>query len=120
MNDDLGVPIALAVVHDTVRGGNTALDAGDAAAAAQSAGAVRAMLDVLGLNPESPEWADGSEQATTAVAALDTLIASLLDARAVARANKDFATSDRIRDDLAAAGITIEDTPDGAHWSFNG
>lgn len=120
MNDDLGVPIALAVVHDTVRAGNTALDAGDSAGAERAAGAVRAMLEVLGLNPESPEWADGSDQANTAVAALDTLIASLLDARAVARANKDFATSDRIRDDLAAAGITIEDTPDGAHWSFNG
>jgi cysteinyl-tRNA synthetase len=120
MDDDLGIPMALAVLHDTVRAGNTALDSSDLTAAGHSAGAVRAMLDALGLNPESGEWADGSSQANTAVAALDSLIGSLLENRAVARANKDFATSDRIRDDLAAAGITIEDTPDGAHWSFNG
>lgn len=120
MDDDLGIPTALAVVHDTVRAGNTALDAGDRSSAQESAGAVRGMLNALGLNPESPDWADGSSEANTAVAALDTLMRSLLDNRAVARANKDFATSDRIRDDLAAAGITIEDTPDGAHWSFNG
>jgi cysteinyl-tRNA synthetase len=120
MDDDLGIPVALAVVHDTVRAGNTALDAADNAGAAEAAGAVRAMLTALGLNPESPEWADGSSSADAAIGALDTLITSLLEARAAARANKDFATSDRIRDDLAAAGITIEDTPDGAHWSFNG
>jgi cysteinyl-tRNA synthetase len=120
MDDDLGIPTALAVLHDTVRAGNTALDASDLKAAGDSSGAVRAMLDALGLNPESAEWADGSSQANTAVAALDSLIGSLLENRAVARANKDFATSDRIRDDLAAAGITIEDTPHGAHWSFNG
>jgi cysteinyl-tRNA synthetase len=120
MDDDLGIPVAIATVHDAVRAGNTALDAGDQTGAAEAAGSVRAMLSVLGLNPESHEWADGSSNADAAIGALDTLITSLLDARAAARANKDFATSDRIRDDLAAAGITIEDTPDGAHWSFNG
>ena len=120
MDDDLGVPTALAAVHDTVRAGNTALDSGDTSAAAGAAGELRAMLDALGLNPESPEWAEGSTAGDAALGALDTLIASLLEARAAARANKDFATSDRIRDDLAAAGITIEDTPDGAHWSFHG
>ena len=78
------------------------------------------MLTALGLNPESSEWTDASSSADAAIGALDTLITSLLEARSAARANKDFATSDRIRDDLAAAGITIEDTPDGAHWSFNG
>ena len=53
-------------------------------------------------------------------AALDLLMAELLEARATARANKDFATADLLRERLAAAGITIEDTPNGAHWSFNG
>jgi cysteinyl-tRNA synthetase len=48
------------------------------------------------------------------------LMAELLEARATARANKDFATADLLRERLAAAGITIEDTPSGAHWSFNG
>jgi cysteinyl-tRNA synthetase len=78
------------------------------------------MLDVLGVNPLSPEWAEGASAGGGEHAALDALIGSLLEARATARANKDFATSDRIRDDLVAAGITIEDTPTGAHWSING
>jgi cysteinyl-tRNA synthetase len=42
----------------------------------------------------------------------------LLEERATARAARDFATSDRIRDALAAAGVTIEDTSTGSHWSI--
>jgi cysteinyl-tRNA synthetase len=120
MDDDMGIPTALAVLHDTVRAGNTALDANDSVAAGNLAAAARGMLDVLGLNPESAEWADQSDSAEQSLTALDSLVSSLLESRATARANKDFATSDRIRDELAAAGITIEDTPDGAHWSFHG
>jgi cysteinyl-tRNA synthetase len=120
MDDDMGIPTALAVLHDTVRAGNTALDANDSAAAGNLAAAARGMLDVLGLNPENAEWSNQSDSAEQSLAALDSLVSSLLEARATARANKDFATSDRIRDELAAAGITIEDTPDGAHWSFHG
>jgi cysteinyl-tRNA synthetase len=78
------------------------------------------MLDVLGLNPNSSEWAQSGASADDALTALDALVNNLLEARATARASKDFATSDRIRDELAAVGIVIEDTPSGAHWSLNG
>ena len=117
MNDDLNIPAALAVVFDLVRSGNSALDAGDVATAASQAAEVVAMLDVLGVNPLDAAWATDSSQGD---AALDLLMAELLEARAAARANKDFATADLLRERLAAAGITIEDTPNGAHWSFNG
>ncbi|MDH6532426.1 cysteinyl-tRNA synthetase [Aurantimicrobium minutum] len=117
MNDDLNIPAALAVVFDLVRSGNSALDGGDASTAASLAAEVVAMLDVLGVNPLDAAWAPDSIQGD---AALDLLMAELLEARASARANKDFATADLLRERLAAAGITIEDTPHGAHWSFNG
>lgn len=117
MNDDLNIPAALAVVFDLVRSGNSALDSGDVATAASQAAEVVAMLDVLGVNPLDAAWASDSSQGD---AALDLLMAELLEARAAARANKDFATADLLRERLAAAGITIEDTPSGAHWSFNG
>ena len=117
MNDDLNIPAALAVVFELVRSGNSALDSGDVATAASQAAEVVAMLDVLGVNPLDTAWATDSSQGD---AALDLLMAELLEARAAARANKDFATADLLRERLAAAGITIEDTPNGAHWSFNG
>ncbi|WP_281640620.1 cysteine--tRNA ligase [Aurantimicrobium minutum] len=117
MNDDLNIPAALAVVFELVRSGNTALDAGDVATAGSLAAQIVAMLDVLGVNPLDEQWAGNSSQGD---AALELLMAELLEARAAARANKDFATADLLRERLAAAGITIEDTPSGAHWSFNG
>ncbi len=117
MNDDLNIPAALAVVFDLVRSGNSALDSGDTSTAASQAAEVVAMLDVLGVNPLDAAWATDSSRGD---AALDLLMAELLEARATARANKDFATADLLRERLAAAGITIEDTPNGAHWSFNG
>jgi cysteinyl-tRNA synthetase len=117
MNDDLNIPAALAVVFDLVRSGNTALDAGDGATASSHAAQVVAMLDVLGVNPLDEQWAGNSSQGD---AALELLMTELLEARAEARANKDFATADLLRERLAAAGITIEDTLSGAHWSFNG
>ena len=117
MNDDLNIPAALAVVFELVRSGNSALDSGDVATAASQAAEVVAMLDVLGVNPLDAAWATDSSQGD---AALDLLMAELLEARAAARANKDFATADLLRERLAAAGIMIEDTPNGAHWRFNG
>jgi cysteinyl-tRNA synthetase len=116
MNDDLGVPQALGVLHETVRAGNTALDAGDLAEVAVLRERVRAMAGVLGVDPTSREWAhDGADDVGTALAAL---VEKLLADRTAARAAKDYAASDRIRDELAAAGITIDDTPAGARWSL--
>lgn len=115
MDDDLGVPQALAVVHDAVRAGNSALDAGDTSAAVTAARSLTAMLDVLGLDGSVAAAAGGAE-----ASALDTLVRTMIDQRAQARAEKDWATADRIRDAIAAAGITLEDTPAGTHWSIDG
>ena len=116
MDDDLGVPQALAVVHESVRAGNSALDAGDTAAALDAARAVRAMTGILGLHPGAGSPTGGDAQA----AALDALVQAMIAQRATARAEKDWAAADRIRDAIAAAGITLEDTPAGTHWSIDG
>jgi len=116
MDDDLGVPQALAVLHDSVRRGNAALDDDDLDTAAREWQHTLAMVTVLGIDPHSPEWR-GSDDSAVHVA-LATLVDKLLDARMSARESKDFANADRIRADLAAAGITIEDTSSGPHWSL--
>jgi cysteinyl-tRNA synthetase len=118
MDDDLGVPQALAVLHDTIRSGNAAIDDDDLRVAAEARGQVWAMSNVLGINPLAPEWEQGGENDSHDV--LAALVTRLVDAREHARAGRDFAAADRIRDDLAAAGITVEDTPTGAHWSIDG
>lgn len=111
MDDDLAIPTALAVLHDTVRAGNSALDAGTDVT--DHANAVAAMTDVLGLPTDSN---DGG----AAHRALDALMARIIDQRNEARAHKDWSTADRIRDDLDAAGITVEDGNDSTRWSING
>ncbi|RGE19485.1 cysteine--tRNA ligase [Leucobacter sp. wl10] len=121
MNDDFGIPQALAVLHGKVREGNALLDAdGDEFAAAEIVAQVSIMLDVLGLNPSDPGWVAGSGTADDAArSALDALVDALLEQRRDARANRDFATSDAIRDRLQAAGIALEDTPNGTRWSLS-
>ena len=117
MNDDIAVPRALAEIHTTVRAGNKALAEGDDARALELAQSVRAMAAVLGFDPI--EWASGSAaDSGAAEQALDVLVAAELEARTTARAEKDWATADAVRDRLAAAGITITDTPDGPTWSL--
>jgi cysteinyl-tRNA synthetase len=121
MDDDLGTPAALAVLHESVRAGNTALAAGDKDGAREQALAVRAMADVLGIDPLDPHWRNGSGTAGgQAQSALAALVGAELALRAEARAAKDFATADAVRDRLATAGISVEDTPDGARWSLEG
>ncbi|WP_084125539.1 cysteine--tRNA ligase [Demequina sp. NBRC 110054] len=118
MDDDLSVPRAMAHIHDTVRGGNAALTAGDDAAVRTSLLAVRAMLDTLGLDPASSLWASGAKDAEPALKALEVLVGADLAKRAQARAEKDWSAADEIRDRLQAAGIIIEDGADGARWSL--
>ena len=116
MDDDLATPQAVAVLHEATRAANAALDAGDVEAALGRAGRVRAMLRVLGLDPADEMWeAGGSAEAD----ALASVVESLLAERRQARAQKDFAASDRIRDALAAAGIVVEDGKDTTTWSIS-
>jgi len=119
MDDDLGTPAAVAVVFDTMREGNRAADAGDHDAATRAAAAVRAMLGVLGLDPADPAWGTTRADDAALVSAVDALVGVLLDERAAARAAKDYARADALRDQVAAAGIEVEDTPDGPKWSLN-
>jgi cysteinyl-tRNA synthetase len=116
LDDDLGTPAALAAVHTTVRAGFTALDTGHDDTARSAAATVRAQLGVLGLDPL--DWATSSSTVDNSGAALDVLVGELLDQRQQARASRDFAAADAIRDRLLAAGITVEDTPDGPQWTF--
>ena len=116
LDDDLGVPQALAVLHETVRQGNTALDAGDRDAALRAFADVAVMTGVLGIDPLEPLW--GATAASPAASALDALVQTMIAQRADARAAKDWAAADRIRDAIAAAGIALEDSADGTHWSI--
>jgi len=116
MDDDLGVPQALGVLHEHVRAGNAALDAGELAGVARIQGEVIAMTEVLGINPLAPRWRTGGDDAASA--ALGVLVATLLEEREAARAERDFATADRIRQQLAAAGVQLEDTPAGPQWGL--
>jgi cysteinyl-tRNA synthetase len=118
LDDDLGTPAAVAVIHDHVREGNRRLAAGESAY--EIAAQVSAMLDVLGLNPADPRWGStGASDDARLTAAVDTLVAGLLEERASARADKDWARADAIRDRIAAAGIAVEDTPDGPKWTLS-
>jgi cysteinyl-tRNA synthetase len=115
MDDDLAVPQALAVLHDSLRAGNAALDTDDIETAARIRGEVFAMTEVLGINPLVAPWSEAPTDA--AAPALARLVERLIDDRNAARASKNFEEADRIRDELAGAGITLEDTPNGTHWS---
>jgi cysteinyl-tRNA synthetase len=114
LDDDLSVPRALGVVHETVRAGNTALAANDEASIRTAYAETTAMLEVLGLAPD--DFAVGGRDDDKLRAAVDQLVPAMLDARQAARERKDFAEADRIRDALAAAGVVVEDTPAGPRW----
>ncbi|MDX6302957.1 MAG: cysteinyl-tRNA synthetase [Nocardioidaceae bacterium] len=120
MDDDLGTPAAVAAIYDAVREGNKVLAGGDSPALREQASSVRGMLAVLGLDPFDPHWSAGSSSGTEAklAAAVDALVGALLEQRTAARAAKDFAAADAIRDRLKAAGIELEDTPTGPKWSL--
>jgi cysteinyl-tRNA synthetase len=110
MDEDLGVPQALAVVHEAVRGGNNALAAGDTGTTRALLAEVRAMLGVLGLDPLSEPWLARGDDLEPVVRALVSVV---LGQREAARQRKDYAAADAIRDALKAAGVLIEDTPGG-------
>jgi len=114
MNDDLGAPTAVAVLHNVVREGNLALDAGDTDLVAARLAEVMGMLGILGLDAASGAWERGVDQQLTAV--VDGLVTELLKHREAARERQDFAAADAIRDSLAALGVEVSDTPQGPRW----
>ncbi|MDA8369257.1 MAG: cysteine--tRNA ligase [Nocardiopsaceae bacterium] len=116
LDDDLGVSQALATVHGHVRDGNSALADGSKERVAEIAARLRAMLGVLGLDPLSEQWS-GTEQSGLRDV-VDALVAVALEQRQAARARKDYAAADEIRDRLTAAGVAVEDTPQGPRWEL--
>jgi cysteinyl-tRNA synthetase len=77
------------------------------------------MTDLLGVNPLDPHWDSGAANGgNEAQLALDALVTAQLEARATARAARDYATADAIREQLSAVGIQIDDTASGATWSL--
>ncbi|MFI0943828.1 cysteine--tRNA ligase [Streptomyces sp. NPDC021020] len=119
MDDDFGVPQALAVVHTTVRQGNSALTADDKETAVARLAEVRAMLGVLGLDPLDPHWT-GADRGEDLHGVVDSLVRLVLEQRQQARSRKDYATADAIRDQLVQSGLEIEDTPTGSRWTLRG
>lgn len=123
MNDDFSTPGAVGVLFDAVRDANRLLDEGEDAGALVAA--INEMVSVLGLDgaPDGGDQVDGDALASLAIdmgveplGEPSAIVESLLEVRQKARAAKDFATSDAIRDGLASVGINVEDTPDGARW----
>ena len=103
MDDDLAVPEALAALFDLVRDGNRALDAGCGVAGARALQETLVRIDAtLALLPSATALPEGA--------------AAILEARAAAREARDFATSDRLRDELAALGVVVEDGREGQRW----
>ena len=113
MDDDVNIPRALAVMHEQTRAGNAALAAGEDAS--EAANAVMAMAEVLGLAQLMSFNAEGTSGAEHE--ALDALIQAVLAERADARAQKDWAKADAMRDLLASAGVQVKDGANGSSWS---
>lgn len=113
MDDDVNIPRALAVLHEQTRAGNAALAAGEDAS--EAANAVMAMAEVLGLAQLMSFNAEGTSGAEHE--ALDALIQAVLAERSDARAQKDWAKADAMRDLLASAGVQVKDGANGSSWS---
>jgi cysteinyl-tRNA synthetase len=118
MDDDLNAPVAVAALHELVSDGNDRLaraEKGDVDAQAAVAGLADALVEVgdgvlgLALQP-------ALESAAALERQLAPLVEQLLERRVAARQEKDFATADAIRDQLAAAGVVVEDRPEGPRW----
>jgi cysteinyl-tRNA synthetase len=111
MDSDFNVPAALAVLHDTVRLGNSALDAGEVEQTARTMSEVIRMCEVLGIDLA------GNEKVATAETVLE--IENLIAKRNQARADKDYALADLVRAELTSLGVTIEDQAGKTVWMWS-
>ncbi|MDA0351458.1 MAG: cysteine--tRNA ligase [Chloroflexi bacterium] len=129
MENDLGTPAAVAALFDLARAINRGRDAAEDVAAAQRE--LRELAAVLGLRLEGGASAEGLDAGALAKLAAElgvigggaeagSQIEALLERRAAARAERDFALSDRIRDELAGLSVILEDTSEGTRWSVGG
>lgn len=116
MNDDLNSPILIAHLFDGVKVINQ-IKEGKASITAEDLNSLKALYksfvyEILGLRNEEEVAESGSDEV------LNGVMQTLLDLRQQAKQNKDWATADKIRDELARLNITIKDTRDGAEWSI--
>ena len=129
MENDLGTPQALAALFDLARAINRGRDEGLDVAAAQAE--LRELSSVLGLGLEGTVSAVELDAVALSKLASElqvvcsgtdaaSTVEALVERRTAARAERDFALSDRIRDELAALHVTLEDRPDGTRWSVDG
>jgi cysteinyl-tRNA synthetase len=114
MDDDFNTPGAFAVIQGVARELNTAKAQRRAPAVARLASTLRSMGDVLGILQQDPALYLQRSASAGGGALSDAQIGAMLELRTTARAEKNFQESDRIRDELAAAGVLIEDRPGGA------
>ncbi|MBO4489441.1 MAG: cysteine--tRNA ligase, partial [Bacteroidales bacterium] len=117
MNDDFNTPKVIAELFDATRIINAVKD-GHATLTAEDIELLKTtfrtfFFDILGIKPE---LAQGD---TREHDALEKAMALVLDMRKTAKAEKNWALSDKIRDELNAAGIIVKDTKDGAEWSLS-
>jgi cysteinyl-tRNA synthetase len=120
MNDDLNVPAALAVLHEAIRAGNSAVDSADINVATEQLGATIMMCKALNVYPfDVNASGEAVWPAAEASAELKSKIEQLVADRLAAKAAKDFARADAIRDELTNLGVTLEDSTDKTNWSVN-
>ncbi len=118
MDDDLGVPQALAVVHTTVRQGNSALAADDKEAAVARLAEVRAMLGVLGLDPLDPQWAGETDRGEDLHGVVDTLVRMVLDQREAAPGPQGLGHRGRHPRPAQPVGPGHRGRPAGPRWTL--
>jgi len=115
MDDDFNTPVLISHLFDAVRIINSARDKQESLTASDLEMLKQMMhsfvFEVLGLKDES-DISAGNE-------VMEELMNLIADIRKSARANKDWATSDKIRDELSALGFEIKDTKDGFEWRLN-
>jgi cysteinyl-tRNA synthetase len=118
MDDDFGVPAALAALHEVVHEGNKGLADLDRPTVRATLASVRRMLGVLGLDPLDPQWRSRSGAEDGLRSTVDRLVAVALEQRQAARERREYDTADAIRRALGDAGVVVEDTPAGPRWTL--